>query len=67
MELLATDTALGEMVSSLGGGSSGVPIGTIIVWSAKTVLPDPETEGVWLECNGDTFDTSTYPRLAEVL
>ena len=42
--------------------SSGVPVGTVIAWpGAKT----PTTNGVWLECNGQSC--ASYPALVAVL
>lgn len=41
--------------------SSGVPIGTIITWPFNTA---PNKDGVWLLCNGASFNTTLYPELA---
>ena len=40
--------------------SSGVPIGTIIIWGAENNPAD----GVWLDCDGQS--TAAYPELAAV-
>jgi microcystin-dependent protein len=40
-----------------------VPVGTIIPW-AGAALP---ADGKWLECNGTTFDGTTYTELSAVL
>ena len=49
-------------ISSQG---SGIPIGTIVAWGVAT---NPSFDGgTYLECNGDTFDTSKYKRLYQVL
>ena len=40
----------------------GVPIGTVIAWFGNQV---PTTNGIWLECNGQSC--ANYPELAKVL
>lgn len=42
----------------------GTPIGTIIMWASSN---DPTDGGVWLDCDGQTFDTTTYAKLYAVL
>lgn len=42
------------------GGS--IPVGTIIIWPNSKNPPD-WSEGKWLECNGQSVSSSTYPDL----
>lgn len=44
------------------GSSSGIPIGTVIIWPVAT---NPIGSDVWLECNGQS--TSAYPALAAIV
>ena len=44
------------------GGSSGVPVGTIITWASNN---PPQENGIWLECNGQSC--ADYPKLTAVL
>ena len=39
-----------------------MPVGSVITWSSAN-LPEWMTHGDYLECNGQSFDTSKYPRL----
>ena len=41
---------------------SGVPVGTVIAWAGSKA---PNTNGVWLECNGQSC--ASYPALVAVL
>lgn len=41
--------------------TSGGPIGSIVLWSKSTIPTG------WLECNGTTFNSTTYPDLFTVL
>ena len=49
----------------LTSSSGDVPIGGIITWPSDT-LPDWFNEDQYLECNGQSFNTSEYPHLAEL-
>ncbi|MDY5044992.1 phage tail protein [Phascolarctobacterium sp.] len=57
-----------SLVAKVDGNSvelgGGVPIGTIITWPVSTA---PSEKGIWLECNGQSFDSSKYPKLYSVL
>ena len=48
----------------LDGLAVGTPIGTIIMWASSN---DPADGGVWLDCDGQSFDTDTYPKLYAIL
>ena len=43
-----------------------MPVGSVITWPSST-LPEWMTHGDYLECNGQVFDTSKYPRLYKAL
>jgi hypothetical protein len=45
---------------STAGSSSGVPVGTIIIWGAA----NNPANGTWLDCNGQS--TAAYPELAAI-
>ena len=46
-------------------GSSRVPVGGIIAWPKDS---NPSTSSnIWLECNGQSFDTDRFPKLYKVL
>jgi len=53
-------------LSSQGSGTSGVPVGSIIVWSLDS-LPSGSDTGKWLECNGQSVSATTYPKLAALM
>ena len=57
-----------SLVAKVDGNSvelgGGVPIGTVITWPVSTA---PSEKGTWLECNGQSFDSSKYPKLYSVL
>jgi microcystin-dependent protein len=64
----ARDVGLGEFSRALisflsrsGGGSVGVPIGTIIDYGGASPPPG------YLICNGEEYKTSDYPELANVV
>ena len=63
----ATLASLNDISASSKGS---VPVGTVIVWP---VANDPEdmtnSDGTvnWLECNGQTFNTTTYSSLANIV
>lgn len=44
--------------------SSGVPIGTVISWPSSTSPPEADT---WLDCNGQSISSSTYPELYAIV
>lgn len=43
-----------------------IPIGTAIIWFVER-NPEGYDDGIWLECNGQYFQQSAYPKLYEVL
>lgn len=43
-----------------GGGTGSVPVGSIIAWPSAT---DPDDMANWLECNGQTINSTDYPKL----
>ena len=43
-----------------------MPVGSVITWPSAN-LPEWMTHGDYLECNGQSFDTSKYPRLYKAL
>lgn len=43
-----------------------IPIGTAIIWFVER-NPEGYEDGIWLECNGQYFQQSAYPKLYEVL
>lgn len=46
-------------------GGNRVPVGGIITWPKDS---DPSTSSnIWLECNGQTFDTNRFKKLYQVL
>ncbi|KZQ40694.1 hypothetical protein A3N57_07995 [Enterobacter cloacae subsp. dissolvens] len=45
-------------VNRVWAKSSGVPVGTIAIWGTAAIPAG------WLECNGQSFSTSTYTELA---
>ena len=42
----------------------GTPIGTIIMWASSN---NPQDGGVWLDCDGASFNTTTYAELYSIL
>ena len=42
----------------------GTPIGTIIMWASSS---NPQDGGVWLDCDGASFNTTTYAELYSIL
>lgn len=52
-------------LSTQGSGNSGVPIGTVIIWSTWA-NPDVNS-GVWLDCNGQWVNPTLYPKLAVLM
>lgn len=42
----------------------GTPIGTIIMWASSS---NPQDGGVWLDCDGASFNTETYAELYTLL
>ena len=54
-----------KLLLSTQTGSGLTPVGGIIVWPKDS---DPSTSSnIWLECNGQTFDTRRFPKLYKVL
>mgnify|MGYP002297594096 CR=1 FL=1 len=43
-----------------------MPVGSVITWPSSN-LPEWMTHGDYLECNGQAFDTTKYPRLYKAL
>ena len=48
----------------LEGLAVGTPIGTIIMWASST---NPQDGGVWLDCDGSSYNTTTYAKLYAIL
>jgi len=46
--------------------SGYIPVGSVITWPSSN-LPDRMAHGDYLECNGQAFDMSKYPRLYKAL
>ncbi len=53
-------------LSSQGSGTSGVPIGTVIIWPLDS-MPTGSDSGKWIECNGQSVNSATYPKLAALM
>ena len=54
-----------SMEVPISSQTSGSPVGSVIAWAGEE---NPSADGgIYLECDGSTFDTSKYKRLYEVL
>ena len=60
---LADPTIMGDFIEA-ATVSSGVPVGTVIVWPNAN---NPEDAENWLECNGQAISQSVYPELFAVI
>ena len=66
---LLTKDLLADIITQLNAlksviESGAVPIGTVINWP---VAAAPTSAFTWLECNGDTISSDTYPELVKLL